>query len=346
MDANVKKILSEAKAGKYAPVYFLHGEESFYIDLIASYIEENALPPADRSFNQVVIYGKDAPMAAILTHARRFPMMAERQVVIVKEAQEIPDLNKDGGSKLLLDYLKQPAPSTILVFCHKHKPLDKRRELGKKIDQYTTALICKKMYDNQLPDFVAEYAQERRIAIEDRAIAALCEFVGNDLHRLSNEIDKLAIAAGSNTILLGQVLNGVGISKEYNIFELQKAIIRKDALLANKIVNYFEANTRKNPIIPVVAFLYSFFSKLLAATECPDQSDRGLVSSLKINPYAAKDYAYALRQYPAENIISTISFLKEADLKLKGVNAGSDTEGQIFRELIFRIVCWNAWSDE
>jgi DNA polymerase III subunit delta len=338
MDAGVKKIMSDLKAGKFAAVYFLQGEETFYIDLISNYIEDHALPAADKSFNQVVLYGKDASMATILTHARRFPMMAERQVVIVKEAQDIPDLNKDNGGKLLLDYLKSPSPSTILVFCHKNKTLDKRKELGKKIDQYTTALTFKKIYDNQLPEFVSEYARDKKISIEDRAIIALCEFVGNDLHRLTNEIQKLMIASSGNSISLEQVMSGVGVSKEYNIFELQKAIIKKDTLLANRIVNYFEANTRKNPMIPVVAFLYSFFSKLLAASQCADKSDRGLVSTLKINPYAAKDYVYALRQYPTDKIIYAISCLKDADLKLKGVNSGSDTEGQIIRELIFRIV--------
>lgn len=338
MDASAKKIMSDLKAGKYAPVYFLQGEETYYIDVVANYIEEHALPPADRSFNQVIVYGKDAAMATILTHARRFPMMAEKQVVIVKEAQEIQDLNKENGSKLLLDYLKNPAPSTILVFCHKHKSLDKRKELGKKIDQYTVALNCKKIYDNQLPDFISEYARDKKINIDDRAVMALCEFVGNDLHRLTNEIDKLMIASTSNSISVEQVMNGVGVSKEYNIFELQKAIIRKDTLLANRIVNYFEANTRKNPLIPVVAFLYSFFSKLLAASQCPDKSDKGLVSTLRISPYAAKDYVYALRQYPTDKIIYSITSLKEADLKLKGVNSGSDTDGQILRELIFRIV--------
>ncbi len=331
--------MDDLKAGKYVPVYFLQGEETFYIDLIANYIEANALQPADKSFNQVIVYGKDAAMATILTHARRYPMMAEKQVVIVKEAQEIQDLNKDTGSKLLLDYLKKPVPSTILVFCHKHKSLDKRKEVGKKIDQYTIALNCKKIYDNQLPEFISEYAREKKIIIEDRAVMALCEYVGNDLHRLANEIDKLTITSshGSN-ISLEQVMNQVGVSKEYNIFELQKAIIRKDTLLANKIVNFFEANTRKNPMIPVVAFLYSFFSKLLAASQSQDKSDKGLVSALKISPYAAKDYAYALRQYPTDKIIHTISYLKEADLKLKGVNSGSDTEGQIFRELVYRII--------
>lgn len=338
MDASVKKIMTELRAKKYAPVYFLQGEETFYIDVISDYIEQNALSPADKSFNQVIIYGKDAAMAAILTHARRFPMMAEKQVVIVKEAQDIPDLNKDAGAKLLLDYLKNPAPTTILVFCHKHKTLDKRKELGKKIDQLTIALSCKKIYDNQLPEFVSEYAAEKKISIDDRAVMALCEFVGNDLHRLTNEIDKLMIASQGNGISLEQVMSGVGVSKEYNIFELQKAIIRKDSLLANRIVNYFEANTRKNPMIPVIAFLYSFFSKLLAASQSPDKSDKGLVSSLKISPYAAKDYAVALRQYPTEKIIHTISSLKEADLKLKGVNSGSDTDGQILRELVYKIL--------
>jgi DNA polymerase III subunit delta len=338
MDANVSKILTDLKARKFAPVYFLQGEETFYIDLIANYIEENALSPADKSFNQVITYGKDAAMAAILTHARRFPMMAEKQVVIVKEAQDIQDLNKETGGKLLLDYLKNPAPTTILVFCHKHKTLDKRRDLGKKIDQYTTALNCKKIYDNQLPEFISEYARDNQISIDDRAIMALSEYVGNDLHRLTNEIDKLVIAGKGNSITLEQVMSGVGVSKEYNIFELQKAIIRKDTLLANKIVNYFEANTRKNPMIPVIAFLYSFFSKLLAASQCQDKSDRGLVTTLKVSPYAAKDYVAALRQYSTDKIILAISSLKEADLKLKGVNAGSDSEGQILRELIFRIV--------
>jgi DNA polymerase III subunit delta len=339
MDANIKKILASIKAGKYEPVYFLQGEETFYIDVISDYIETHALTEAEKGFNQVIVYGKDATMATILTHARRFPMMAERQVVIVKEAQEIQDLNKETGSKLLLDYVAKAVPSTILVFCHKHKSLDKRRELGKKIDHYTVTLNTKKLYDNQLPEFVQEYAKEKKINIDDRAVMALCEYVGNDLHRIANEIDKLTIALGeSRTISLEQVMHHVGVSKEYNIFELQRAIIHRDALLANKIVNYFESNTKKNPMIPVVAFLFSFFSKLLAASQAPDKSDKGLVSTLKISPYAAKDYSLALRQYPADKIIHSITSIKEADLRLKGVNSGSQTEGQIFRELIYRIM--------
>lgn len=339
MDASVKKILTDLKAGKFAPVYFLQGEETFYMDQIANFIEANVLSEAERGFNQVIVYGKDAAMATILTHARRYPMMAERQVVIVKEAQDIQDLNKETGARLLLDYIQKPVPSTVLVFCHKNKSLDKRKELGKKIDQYTVCLTTKKIYDNQLPEFVQEYAHSKKIIIEDRAVIALCEYVGNDLHRLANEIDKLVIAIGpGQSITAEQVMNQVGVSKEYNIFELQKAIVQRDTLLANKIVNYFESNTKKNPMIPVVAYLFSFFSKLLAASQAPDKSDKGLVSALKISPYAAKDYSIALRQYSADRIINSISCIKDADLKLKGVNSGSETDGQIFRDLVFKIM--------
>jgi len=339
MDAAVKKILADLRKNIYAPVYFLQGEETYYIDLIADYIEEHALTEAEKGFNQVVVYGKDASMAAILTHARRFPMMAEKQVVIVKEAQDIQDLNKEVGAKLLLDYLARQVPSTILVFCHKHKSLDKRKELGKKIDKFAVVLSTKRIYDNQLPEFVLEYTKEKKVAIEEQAIQALCEFVGTDLHRLANEIDKLVISlpAGSG-ITVDQVMRQVGISKEYNIFELQRAILKGDSLLANKIVNYFESNTRKNPIIPVVAFLYSFFSKLLMASQALDTSEKGIASELKVSPYAARDYTFALRRYPLPKIIDIISCLKDADLKLKGVNTGSIPEGQIFRELIWRVM--------
>jgi DNA polymerase-3 subunit delta len=339
MDAAVKKIWSDLKGRKYAPVYFLQGEETFYIDMISDYVENNVLSDAEKGFNQVVLYGKDVTMAAILTNARRFPMMSERQVVIVKEAQDIQDLNKDIGGKLLLDYLTKQVPSTVLVFCHKNKSLDKRRELGKKIDQFAVTLNTKKLYDNQLPEFVNEYVSEKKILIEDRAVQVLCEYVGNDLHRLANEINKLIISvAAGGSITEDHVMSQVGVSKEYNIFELQKAILQKDSLLANKIVNYFESNTKKNPMIPVVAFLYSFFSKLLMATQAADKSEKGLASELKVSPYAVRDYSLALRHYPLPKIIENISALKDADLKLKGVNTGSADDGQIFRELIWRIM--------
>lgn len=336
MDASTRKILTDLKARKFNPVYFLQGEESYFIDVISDYIEVHALSEAEKGFNQVIVYGKDVTMATLLTHARRFPMMSEFQVVIVKEAQEIQDLNKEIGAKLLLDYLKQPVPSTILVFCHKHKTLDKRRELGKNIEKLTLSVTSKKLYENQLPDFVSEYVREKKATIEDRAVQAICEFVGNDLSRLTNEIDKLMISMQSGeSITVERVMSQVGVSKEYNIFELQKAILQRNSFTVAKIVNYFESNTRKNPMIPIVAFLYSFFSKVLLASQSADKSEKGLVSALKVSPYAIRDYSLALQQYPVEKILNNISLLKEADLKLKGVNTGSTSEGQIFRELVY-----------
>lgn len=339
MDASVRKILTDAKAGKFSPVYFLQGEETYFIDVISDYIEAHALTDAEKGFNQVVVYGKEVTMATILTHARRFPMMSQFQVVIVKEAQEIQDLNKEIGAKLLLEYLKQPVPSTVLVFCHKHKSLDKRRELGKNIEKLATSLTSKKLYDNQLPDFMAEYARERNIAIEDQAIRALCEFVGNDISRLTNEMDKLTISLKpGETINVERVMQQVGVSKEYNIFELQKAILQRNSLNVAKIVNYFESNTKKNPVIPMVAYLYSFFSKVLLASQAPDKSEKGLASALKVSPYVIRDYSLALQQFPSDKLLRNISLLKEADLKLKGVNTGSTGEGQILRELIYRLI--------
>ena len=339
MDASASRILKELKGKKFAPVYVLQGEETYYIDLISNYIETHTLTESERSFNQFVLYGREAPTNVILTHARRFPMMAERQVIIVKEAQDIPDLQKETGSKLMLDYLARPVPTTVLVLCHKHKTLDKRRELGKKIDQLAVSAVFKKPYESQLPEFIGEYLRERGVEIQEPAVRVLQEYVGNDLQRLANEMDKvLAGIDPAGIITAEKVMSQVGISREYNVFELQKALIAKDTLLAARIVAYFESNTKKNPAIPAVAFLYFFFSKLLMASSAPEKNEKGLVSLLKISPFAAKDYIQALQRYTTAKIIENVSLIKETDLKLKGVNSGADDEGQILKELVFRLM--------
>lgn len=339
MDAAAKKILSDLKARRFLPVYVLQGEETYYIDLISNYIEVNTLSDSEKSFNQVIIYGKESPVNTILNHARRFPMMAERQVVIVREAQDIPDLGKEQGQKLLLDYFTRPVPSTLLVLCHKYKSLDKRKELGKKAEQLTCSVTFKKPYENQLPEFVYEYITSTGYAMEDRAVGVLCESVGNDLSRMANEIDKLIIGRPSGeTISEDDVMRQVGMNREYNVFELQKALINQDMYKVIQIADYFSGNTKKNPLIMTVAFLYSFFSKLLAAAATSSQSERDLVTTLKISPFVAKDYMNALRKYSLAKIIANISLLKETDLKLKGVNSGSEDEGQILKELVVRLI--------
>ena len=325
---------------QFKPVYFLQGEEDYYIDLISSFIEVNGVTESEKSFNQVILYGKDVSMSTVISHARRFPMMAERQVVIVREAQEITDLNKEQGTKLLLDYFARPVPSTVLVFCHKHKALDKRKELGKRADKFEWMHTFKKPYENQLPEFVYEYFSERGFKANPNVIQVLCEYVGNDLSRLANEIDKILIGkSNAEVITADYIMTHVGISREYNNFELQKAVTTRNAPKVFQIVQYFQANTKRNPVIVTIAIFYSFFSKLLVATLAKDKSERGLIAELKISSYAAKDYASALSYYSSSQIQKALSLIKTADLKIKGVNVGSgEDQGQILQELCVGIM--------
>jgi DNA polymerase-3 subunit delta len=339
MDAAFEKALTDLRKGIFYPLYFLQGEETYFIDYLANYIEQHALPEAQRNFNQVILYGRDTNMATVLNHARRFPMMADRQVVIVREAQDIPDLNKDTGMRLLLQYIRQPVPSTVLVLCHKNKTLDKRKELGKAIDKLKGSLTFKKLYENQLPQFVSHYLKENQLTADAEAVQMLCHLVGNDLTRLVNEIEKVRLTLKDDRhIALQHVLDGVGASREYNIFELQKALVHADRLAAARITAYFEANTRRNPVIPVVAFLYAFFSRLLVASQLEKKDEKTLISVLKISPFAARDYSTALRFYSTSKLLGNLRLLCEADLKLKGVDSGSVTEGQLLREVVFRLL--------
>lgn len=334
-----ESVLSDLKGKKYAPVYFLQGEETYYIDVISNFIEDNVLSESEKGFNQTILYGRDVAMNVVLTNAKRFPMMSEKQVVIVKEAQDITDLNKEQGQKLLLDYLAHPVPSTILVFCHKNKSLDKRKALGKNIDKQAVLVSTKKLYDNQVPAWVDAYIKSKQFGINAKATQMLSDAIGNDLERLANEIDKMLINFKQSVQIDEAMVNKyVGISKDYNVFELQKALIVKDVMKANKIVNYFESNQKKNPIIPVIAVIFSFYSKLLVAFHSKDKSERNLASVLKVNPYFVKDYLIALNRYSLLQVINNIRYIKEADLKSKGVNNTSTTDGQLLRELVFKLL--------
>lgn len=339
MAVTPESVLSDLKSKKYAPVYFLQGEETYYIDKITNYIENNVLTESEKGFNQTIVYGRDAAMNVVLTNAKRFPMMSERQVVIVKEAQSIPDINKETGQKLLVDYLQNPVPSTILVFCYKNKTLDKRKVLGKTIEKYAVTVTTKKLYDNQVPAWVEQYMKSTGFTATPKAIQMLADSIGNDLERLANEIDKMLINF-KEKVQIDEVIvqRYVGISKDYNVFELQKALISKDVVKANKIVNYFEANSKKNPIIPIIAILFSFYSKLLVAVHAKDKSERNLAAALKVSPYFVKDYLFALRNYTPVQVINNIHYIKEADLKSKGVDNISATDGQLLKELVFKLL--------
>lgn len=339
MAVTAESILSDLKKNKYAPVYFLQGEEPYFIDLISDYIEANALNESEKGFNQVVMYGKDAEVNKILTNARRYPMMAERQVVIVKEAQEIPDINKEEGIALLEAYLKNPLPSTILVFAHKYKTLDGRKSLAKTVKEKAVLLTTKKLYDNAVPDWITNYVKSKGFGIDIKATQMLTDFIGNNLSNLTNEIDKILLNCKEKTTIDAAIVQKfVGISKEYNVFELQRALGTRDVLKANQIVHYFEANPKNNPIIPVIALLFSFYSKLLMVHHSKDKSEKGIAAALKLNPFFVKEYLLAARNYPIQKVIDNIHHIKKADLQSKGIDSPSMAEGQILRELIYKLM--------
>ncbi len=330
-----EEVLKELRGGKVAPVYFLQGEETFYIDQISDFLENKLIPEAERGFNQTVVYGQDVSVSEVLNHARRFPMMAERQLVLVKEAQNISDLNRENGEKQLLGYLNQPVPSTVLVFCHKHKKLDGRKALGKSIGKLSVLVTADKLRDYQVPGWIESFVSTKNCKIRPDALQLLTDSIGNDLERLSNEISKILINyKDAVTIDMDMVQKHVGISKDYNVFELQKALVRKDRVRAIQIITYFAANSRKHPAIPVVAVLFAFFSRLLIAQQHRGAAKNELASALRVSPYAIQDYQEALRHYSAGEVVRNISLLRKADLACKGVDSGQADDGEILKELI------------
>ncbi|GHE73535.1 MULTISPECIES: DNA polymerase III subunit delta [Roseivirga] len=333
------QILSDLKAGKYAPVYFLQGEEPYYIDQISDYIEDHCLAEAEKGFNQTIMYGKDVAMSQVLTAARRFPMMAERQVVIVKEAKDIQDINKEEGQSLLINYLDNPVPSTVLVFAHKHKKVDGRKPLAKALSKKALLLTTTKLRDYEVPKWIEGFAKEKGFNIGYQSVQMLAEYLGNNLERLSNEVNKIAInLKPGEEITPAHIQKYVGINKDYNVFELQKAISTGDVLKANRIVNYFSANIRANSIIPMIAVLYSYYTKLLLLHSAKDKSDSGLARAMGLPPFVVKEYKVAANRYPLQKVMQCISHLREADLRSKGVDSGSMPEEEILRELVFKLM--------
>lgn len=339
-----EEVLSQLKKGTVAPVYFLQGEETFFIDQISNYLEKHLIPEAERGFNQTVVYGQDVSVSDILNHARRFPMMAERQLVLVKEAQNISDLNRESGEKQLLGYLNQPVPSTVLVFCHKHKKLDGRKALGKSAGKLSVLVTSNKLRDYQVPGWIESHLRSRNCSIRPDALQLLNDSIGNDLERLSNEISKILINYQEGvTIDMNMVQKHVGISKDYNVFELQKALIRKDRLKAFQIIRYFAANSRKHPAIPVIAVLFAFFSRLLVSIQHRQENKNRLASLLRVSPYAIQDYQEAMRYYSAGEVVRNIHLLRQADLACKGVDAGQTDDGEILKQLVATMLANGVW---
>lgn len=339
MPQSPEAVLKDLKAKKFAPIYFLQGDEPYFIDLITDFIEKNAIPEHERGFNQLVIYGKDSPMSLILGNARKFPMMAERQLVIVKEAQSIPDLGKEDAQKMLTTYLANPLPSTILVFAHKHKKLDGRSVLKKELDKRSIFVESEKVKDWKLVDWINDYFKELGHQIEPKASQLLADSIGNNLEVISNEVGKMLINFPEPTkFSADHISKYIGINKEYNNFELSKAIGFKDVIKANQIIHYFIQNPKNHPVIPIFSLLYNYFSKVALIHRLGPMPDNQLASMIGINPYGLKEYQAAARNYKLGKVIEVFTYIKEADLRFKGVDSGSMDEGEILRELVYKIL--------
>jgi DNA polymerase-3 subunit delta len=330
---NYDQILNEIHQKQLAPVYFLTGDEPYFIDMISDTIENEALDEADRAFNQIVVYGRDVDVETIANHARSFPMMGERMVVIVKEAQDVKNLEE------FEKYLETIPDTTVLVFVYKYKKFDKRKTLAKKIDKMGVWFESKKLYDSNIPGWIQTYLKGEGYSITPKATQMLADFLGTDLHKIANELKKLSIALPKNkSIDDADVERNIGISKDYNVFELQNAIGSRDVLKANRIVNYFGDNGKDNPLLVTAITLYGYFTKLIKLHCTQDKSQANLASVLGVSPFFVRDYLAASKNYPPATCIRCISILREYDMKSKGYDSGDTSEKDLYREMIFKLL--------
>ena len=328
-------VMKELKSGRFKPVYYFMGEESYYIDLLSDYIAHHILTETEQEFNLTVLYGADVDMASVITAAKRYPMMAEHQVIIVKEAQALRGLDE------LSYYLQRPLLSTILVFCHKHGTLDRRKKLAAEIEKIGTLFESKKIKESQLPSFITNYLKRKGAEVEPKAASMLSDFVGTDLSRLTGELDKLilTLASGATRITPEQVERHIGISKDFNNFELRSALVEKDILKANRIIHYFEENPKSNPIQMTLSLLFSFFSNLMLAYYAPEKSENGIAGFLGLrSPWQAREYMSAMRRYSGVKTMQIIGEIRYTDARSKGVGNSSLSDGDLLRELIFKIL--------
>ena len=330
-----QEIIKDIKARKLKPIYLLHGEESYYIDLVSDYLEQHVLSDAEKGFNQTILYGKDTEVMTVLNAAKRYPMMSDYQLVLVKEAQE---LKIDKAAEQFQAYCEKPLSSTILVLCHKYGKFDKRKKVYKILEKTGVVFESASIYENKVPAWIDDFVRDKGYHINPKASALLAEYLGNDLSKVANELEKLMLnVTKTQEIGTKEVQDNIGISKDYNVFELQNALARKDVFKANQIVNYFEANPKANPMVLVMGNLASYFTKILKYHYVVDKSQ--LARELGVSPYFVKDYDLAARNYNYGKTLEVISLLRAYDLKSKGVDSTGNTEhGELMRELIYKII--------
>jgi DNA polymerase-3 subunit delta len=328
-----EQILKDLENKIYYPVYLLFGDEPYYIDEIATTIEENVLSETEKEFNLSVLYGRDADALKVLEYAKRYPMMASYQVVIIREAQDMDNLED------LQSYVENPLDTTILVLAHKYKRVDKRKAFIKAVDKKGVLFESRKLYDYKIPDWITEQLISMGYGISIKACMMLTENLGNDLGKIRNEIEKLVINLEKGTQINEEIIErNIGISKDFNVFELTNALGEKDSFKAFRIAKYFAANPKIHPMVVTLTMLYNYFVKLLMYHQIKDKSKNNVASILGINPYFVKDYANAAKKYPGRKLIGIIRKIHQYDLKVKGVNNTTTNEGELLRELIYGIL--------
>ncbi len=330
----IRQIVEDIKNGSPKPIYFLMGEETYYIDMISDFIENNILKEEEKGFNQMILYGRDVSVEDIIANAKRYPMMADKQVVIVKEAQ---DLSRT--IEKLVSYAENPQLTTVLVICYKYKTIDKRRKLSKTIASMGCLFESNKLYENQVGEWIASNLMDKGYKIEPKAGQMLVEFLGTSLSKINNELEKLMlILPKGSTISATHIEDNIGISKDFNNFELRKAVGEKQVVKANQIAMYFAQNTKSNPLVMTISLLNSFFTQLLMYHGLKDKGRINVAKSLRINPYFVSEYENAARKYSMRKVAQIIGYLRMADLKSKGVGASNLPPGDILKELLFKIM--------
>jgi DNA polymerase-3 subunit delta len=333
---DVQQLLKELKQGKRHPVYLLHGEEPYYIDLISDYIEQHVLEESQKGFDQTVLYGKDTDLITLVNASRRFPMLSTHQVIIVKEAQNLKWRGED--EEALLKYLENPMASTLLVFAFKYGKFDKRKKVYKAFEKSGVVVESTKLRDDKMGAWIMDYLSSQQRQIQPQAAYLIAEFLGTDLSKVVNEIDKLVLnIAPDQTITPQEVEKHIGISKEYNSFELQTALGKRDALKAYRIVDYFAANPRSNPLPLVVSSMGTYFTKILKYHYLPDRNPQVVAKELGVHPFFVKEYDLAARQYTRPALFRIIHELHQVDLHSKGVGGTFDTS-ELLKDMVNKIL--------
>ena len=328
-----KQLVADIKNKRFKPIYFLMGDEPYYIDKIASFIGETVLTEAEKGFNQMVLYGRDTSVEDLISNAKRYPMMAEYQVIIVKEAQHLSRTIEQ-----LVKYAENPQPTTILVLCYKYKKLDKRKKLFKSIKSHGVLFESKKLYENQVAEWIRRVLLGKGYKIDPKASAMLVEFLGTDLSKINNELEKLYLVVNSGTeITAALVEKHIGISKDFNNFELKKAIGERNVPKATRIVNYFAENPKDNPFVVTISLLHNFFTQLLQYHGLTDRSSKNVARVLGVNPYFVQEYQVAAKNYPMKRVSTVVGNLRKLDLKGKGVGAQNISQHDLLKELLTAI---------